>query len=104
MSRPELHLFICTNKRASGECCADKGAAALRDELKARLKKKHPEWKGKVRVNAAGCLGQCETGITAVLYPEGRWFERLTPDSLGKLEAELERAVAARDSDPTHEK
>ena len=36
-----------------------------------------------------GCLGHCEQGITAVLYPEGRWFTHLTTES----QTELENAV-----------
>lgn len=29
---------------------------------------------GKVRVNSAGCLDQCEHGVTIVVYPEAVWY------------------------------
>lgn len=74
----DAHLFICTNKRDKGECCADKGSVELRDEVK-RLAKK-AGLKGRIRVNAAGCLGHCSEGITTVLYPEGKWLTQLTKD------------------------
>ena len=28
----------------------------------------------KVRINASGCLDQCEQGPTVVIYPEGVWY------------------------------
>ncbi|MEW6056294.1 MAG: (2Fe-2S) ferredoxin domain-containing protein [Bdellovibrionota bacterium] len=87
----DAHLFICTNKKEKGECCALKGSEALRDELKKRSKDPSRGWAGKVRVNASGCLGHCKEGITAVLYPEGKWFTHLTVDSAD----ELERSVVA---------
>ncbi len=71
----EAHLFICTNTKESGESCAPKGSVELRDRVKKICQS--PEWHGRVRVNASGCLGRCKSGITAVLYPEGRWFEHL---------------------------
>jgi (2Fe-2S) ferredoxin len=71
----KAHLFVCTNEK-KGECCGEKGGAKLRARIK-ELSKEHPEWKGQVRINAAGCLGRCEEGIVAVLYPEGKWFTGL---------------------------
>lgn len=77
----EAHLFVCTNQRESGESCGQKGGAELRDQLKAMCKEKSRGWKGRVRVNAAGCLGRCEEGIVAVLYPQSKWFTRLDKKS-----------------------
>lgn len=85
----EAHLFICTHLRESGDCCGKKGSAGLRDQLKASCKDPVRGWKGRVRINAAGCLGRCEEGITAVLYPEGRWFTELTTESAPELESAL---------------
>ncbi len=31
-----------------------------------------------VRVNSSGCLGYCERGIAAVIYPAGEWIFDLT--------------------------
>lgn len=38
-----------------------------------------------VRVNASGCLGHCEEGITAVMYPQGEWKLNLTPSDTETL-------------------
>ena len=74
----DAHLFICTNQKDKGECCAARGSVELRDRVKKEAKKR---WGKTVRVNASGCLGHCEEGITAVLYPDGRWFVKLDDKS-----------------------
>ena len=79
-ARLEAHLFVCTNHKGTGENCGGKDSQKLRDGLKNWAKQAHPEWKGRVRVNSSGCLGHCKRGITAVLYPEGRWFTQLKQD------------------------
>jgi predicted metal-binding protein len=68
----KAHLFICTNSPNKEGKCGNKNSEDLRAQVK-DLCKKQP-WSKEVRINASGCLGQCERGISAVLYPEGRWF------------------------------
>lgn len=83
----DQHLFICTHEREAGkDSCGAKGAAPMRDELKAWAKK---NCAGKVRINAAGCLGHCEQGIAAVAYPQGKWFLDLKSTDLEVLKTEL---------------
>ncbi|UCE03864.1 MAG: (2Fe-2S) ferredoxin domain-containing protein [Candidatus Latescibacterota bacterium] len=75
----ERHIFVCENSRASGHprgCCADKGASEVRARLK-RLVHEHA-LHGRVRANAAGCLDQCEFGVSIVVYPEGVWYVGVT--------------------------
>jgi (2Fe-2S) ferredoxin len=77
-SQLQAHLFICTHYRENGESCARKGSVELRESLKKRCQKEIPHEPGTIRVNASGCLGHCADGITAVLYPEGRWMTGIT--------------------------
>ncbi|MEY4632500.1 MAG: hypothetical protein RIQ81_2620 [Pseudomonadota bacterium] len=88
--RLDAHLFICTNTKQTGASCGAKGSAALRDQLKDWAAKDHPEWRGRVRVNAAGCLGQCARGIAAVVYPQAEWFTGLTQDDGPRMKGVLE--------------
>jgi (2Fe-2S) ferredoxin len=74
----ERHVFVCTNERECGHprgCCSGKGGEAIREALKdaarARLGKR-------VRINSAGCLDQCEHGVTMVVYPEAVWYGFVT--------------------------
>ena len=84
----EAHLFICTNERKNDECCAGKGSVELRERVK-KITKDKKEWNGRVRVNTAGCLGHCMEGITAVIYPQGKWMTHLTKDSVAEIEKSL---------------
>ena len=53
-------------------CCSRKGGSAIRDEFKKQLTERG--LKGLVRANKAGCLDQCENGVTVVVYPEQVWY------------------------------
>ncbi|MCG5536443.1 (2Fe-2S) ferredoxin domain-containing protein [Ectothiorhodospira mobilis] len=74
MSYYQRHLFICTNRRETGNCCEDFGASALRTYAKERVKALGLAGPGGVRVNSAGCLDRCSEGPVAVVYPEGVWY------------------------------
>lgn len=70
------HVFFCCNRRPPGErtCCAEKGAAAVRDYAKQRVKALGLAGEGKTRINQAGCLDRCEQGPCVVIYPQGIWY------------------------------
>ena len=79
------HLFFCTNERAEGDCCARKGASALREYAKSQVKQKGLSGIGGVRVNTAGCLDRCSEGPVLVVYPEGTWYSYVDQDDLDEI-------------------
>jgi (2Fe-2S) ferredoxin len=87
------HLFVCTNSRDKGKSCAGSGSIELRNAVKAICQDESKGWHGRVRINTAGCLGRCEKGIAAVLYPEGKWFENLTKEDGSVLEKALSETL-----------
>ena len=96
----KVHLFVCTNDRGpDGQrpSCAHKGSAGLRDEVK-KLCKARGLSKDSVRVNASGCLDQCERGIAAVAYPAQKWFLDLHEGSAQELAAAVEKLWKATDA------
>lgn len=77
----EAHLFICTNLRPDGSGCGSLGGGSLQQEIKnhcaTHLANLPIEARKKIRINKAGCLGQCAQGIACVLYQkdeQGQWF------------------------------
>jgi hypothetical protein len=55
----QYHVFFCVNQREEGEaCCADKGAQAMRDYAKKKIKSLKLSGKG-----------QCRSQSGAVYYP-----------------------------------
>lgn len=77
MSYYERHVFFCCNEREASDprgCCAAKGAVALRDYAKKRVKELGLAGEGKTRINQAGCLDRCEEGPCMVVYPDAVWY------------------------------
>ena len=69
----QRHVFICLNERKPGDPrgdCASKGAAQCLALLKGEAHKRG--LKG-IRIQRAGCLDQCEQGVSIVVYPEADW-------------------------------
>ena len=93
------HLFVCQNQRETNNplgCCHSKGAESVLNKLKALVKEQGLA--SQVRVNKAGCLGQCEFGVAAVVYPEGVWYENLDPEKAALIFKEhiLDQVPVAR--------
>lgn len=91
MSIYKAHLFVCTNKPDTEGRCGFRGGDKLRDKLKSMTKTQ--PWAKQVRVNAAGCLGHCEQGIAAVMYPQDQWFFQATEQDAENLFKDLAAAV-----------
>jgi len=88
---PKVHCFICTNctyKLPDGTDSTPEMAQNLRNNVKKRLKDWHE--KKILRVNASGCLGLCENGISAVIYPEKTKILNLRPEHEDELVQLLE--------------
>jgi len=82
----QRHVFVCINERAADNpkgCCKARGGIDVRDRLKAELASRglHKI----IRANNAGCLDQCEQGVTVVVYPEQVWYGHVTPDDIPEI-------------------
>jgi (2Fe-2S) ferredoxin len=75
MPKFERHVFVCGNQRDPDHprgCCAAKEAGKIRTALKNAIAKRGLI--SSIRINEAGCLGQCEHGPTVVVYPDQIWY------------------------------
>lgn len=82
----QRHVFVCVNERAADHpkgCCKAKGGVEVRDKLKQELTARGIS--KLVRANNAGCLDQCEHGVTVVVYPEQVWYGGVTVDDIPEL-------------------
>ncbi|HET6399420.1 MAG TPA: NAD(P)H-dependent oxidoreductase subunit E [Candidatus Thermoplasmatota archaeon] len=78
--RFERHAFVCLSESA---CAADGPAVAIQQRLKANLVS--ARLKERLRINKAGCLGQCGHGPMMVVYPEGVWYCHLTEEDAERI-------------------
>ena len=79
-------MFVCENVRPAENpkgCCSAKGSPEIRAALKKAVFK--AGLRGKVRINKAGCLDQCEHGVTVVVYPEAIWYGHVTLDDVDEI-------------------
>jgi len=79
-------VFVCINERAPDHpkgCCKQRGGGEVRDRLKAELTARGLS--KVVRANNAGCLDQCEHGVTVVVYPEQVWYGHVTPEDIPEI-------------------
>jgi len=82
----QRHVFVCINERAADHpkgSCKARGGVEVRDKLKAELAARGVS--KIVRANNAGCLDQCECGVSVVVYPEQVWYGNVTVDDIPEL-------------------
>lgn len=82
----QRHVFVCINERAADHprgSCKARGGVDVRDALKAELTKRGLA--KLIRANNAGCLDQCENGVTVVVYPEQVWYGHVTVNDVAEL-------------------
>lgn len=76
--KPLVHVFVCESCRyqtsETGLCHPDT-AKILRKRVKEICADKAS--KQELRINGSACLGQCEKGISAVIYPEATHLQFL---------------------------
>ena len=81
-----LHVFMCENRRADGQpCCAQHNAAAKIKFLRQWLKKRGMHGRGKIRINRAGCMDQCQHGPILVVYPDAVWYRYNNENDLAEI-------------------
>ena len=85
----KYHVFVCESCQYE----TDNGSSdpslgkILRKNMSIKAKEMFP--KGDVCVSGSGCLGQCENGISSVIYPKGQWIFDLRPGSEERILKEL---------------
>ncbi len=80
------HVFVCTQEKAEGvPCCSAAGSGRVLKALHSELGAKGLS--DEIQVSSCGCLGICDSGPVMIVYPEGTWYTKLTPDDVPEIVA-----------------
>jgi len=71
------HLFLCLGP----DCCGPEIGQASWEHLKARVK----ELDLQVMRTKAGCFRVCSQGPILVVYPDGIWYSKVSPERLERI-------------------
>ncbi|CAG9267924.1 (2Fe-2S) ferredoxin domain-containing protein [Paraburkholderia unamae] len=87
MSKPQRHVFVCTQNRPAqhprGSCGGGKGSVALVQAFWAEQQKRNAY--ETVAITYSGCLGPCDQGANVIVYPEAVLYRSVTPDDVAEI-------------------
>ena len=75
------HVLVC-----GGTGCTSSGSRQIRERLAEELKAKGLD--EEVKIVQTGCFGLCEHGPIMIIYPEGTFYSRVTPDDVPEIVSE----------------
>ncbi len=80
------HIFFCNNIRTNGkQCCSQNGAKKLYRYAKDRCRENLMLGEGRFGVSESRCLGRCEHGPVAVVYPDDVWYQYVDEDHVDEI-------------------
>jgi len=86
MKKPKYHVFVCTSSRINGQqkgYCFSKDAVSIVQNFVEEIDEN--DLSDEVMVTNTGCFGICNSGPIVVVYPEGVWYQKVTPDDVSEI-------------------
>ncbi len=86
MNHYTRHIFFCNNVRKDNKpCCSQLGAKQMYRYAKDKCRDQGMLGEGKIGVSESRCLGRCEHGPVAVVYPDDVWYQYIDEDDIDEI-------------------
>jgi len=86
MNHYTRHIFFCNNVRKDNKpCCSQLGAKKMYQHAKDKCRDQGLLGEGKIGVSESRCLGRCEHGPVAVVYPDNVWYQYIDEDDIDEI-------------------
>ena len=95
MTKPDIHIFICSSSRVSGEpkgVCSKKNSHELIQYIEEEIADRNIEG---VLVTNTGCFKLCDKGPIMIVYPHGHWYGEVDEATVDQILDALEKGEAA---------
>jgi (2Fe-2S) ferredoxin len=80
------HIFFCNNIREDGKSsCSQLGAKQMYNYAKGKCRNESLIGEGKIGVSESRCLGRCESGPVAVVYPDNIWYQYIDEEDIDEI-------------------
>lgn len=80
------HIFFCNNIRPHNQaCCAQFNAKKAYQYAKDKCRAQGLLGPGKIAVSESRCLGRCESGPVAVVYPDSVWYQYIDEQDIDEI-------------------
>ncbi len=80
------HIFFCNNIRKDGKaCCSQFGAKELYRYAKDTCRDMGKLCAGEIGISESRCLGRCEHGPVAVVYPDDVWYQYIDKEDIDEI-------------------
>ena len=80
------HIFVCSSSRLTGEMkgfCCSKDSVEIIQNFAEEIADRGLD--SEVMVTNTGCLGMCVQGPLVIVYPDGVWYKKVTPDDVEEI-------------------
>jgi (2Fe-2S) ferredoxin len=83
------HIFFCNNLRKDGKaCCSQLDAKQMYRYAKDKCRDEGVMGEGKIGISESRCLGRCEHGPVAVVYPDNVWYQYIDKEDIDEIISE----------------
>lgn len=86
--KPALQVFVCTNERTEGDCCASVQGMEIFRALKTWVREQGLT--KDIWITRTGCMTFCNPiGTTVVIHPQNLWFTKVGMGDVPELQEHI---------------